>query len=268
MLRGIIVGIDRYSDPHIPHLSCAVSDAQGVYKVLCDAIRADELSLTLLTNELASRTAIMHHVGEELARDSAQDDMVLLYFAGHGSPETPGDIDTSSRYLVPYDTQYDRIYSTGIDMEADVSRWCDRVRAKVKLVLIDACFSGRAGGRTFRGPRLAAVQRTWRGPLSLRPLDLGAGTVLISACGEDQVAREDPSLGHGIFTYHLIRLLQPRNRTQQKISIYTLYAEVATSVRTATDGAQIPVIAGRSADVRLPVLSAPPTGALETFRER
>ena len=71
--------------------------------------------------------------------------MVLMLFACHGSPETSGSIDDISRYLVLHDTAYDSVYATGLDLEREDSVLIERIRSRLVVVFIDACFSGRAG---------------------------------------------------------------------------------------------------------------------------
>lgn len=121
---------------------------------------------------------------------------------------------------------------------------------------LDACFSGRAGGRTFEGPILKQLRSTkFRGtkPITLKKMELGEGRIMMSACDENQVAREDVALHHGIFTYYLIESLK-QSAGKKTISVHTLYEEVASAVRLYTKGKQIPVINGRSRIAQLPCL--------------
>ena len=204
------------------------------------------------------REEVQTAIGEDLSRAVGPDDVVLLYFACHGSPEMRASKDERSLYLILHDTQYQRIYATGIDMEVDVMRWMDRLGdAKLVVLFIDACFSGRAGGRTFKGPLATKAYRSEPRKVSLKDLALGSGRLIITAADEDQVALEDPRLGHGVFTYHLLRALQPTSAEATTIRIGALYEAVATAVAQATEGRQVPILNGQSRMAALPALPAP-----------
>lgn len=256
MLHAVIVGIDKYLDQEIGELSYACADARAFAQLLDERIHPPDRRVRLLLNEEATKRNIMVAVGEELPRLAKPADIVLLYFACHGSPETEASPDEASRYIVAHDTEYGNVYATGIDMERELTRWYSRVSSKLILLFIDACFSGRAGGRTFEGPQLKRVRPRYRGapPIRLKTLDLGEGRLMMAACDDDQVAREDTELGHGIFTYHLLNALKRQAADNPTISLHALYDEVLLEVNTHTGGRQTPIINGRSRGARLPRL--------------
>ena len=51
----------------------------------------------------------------------------------------------------------------------------------------------------------------------------------ISACDDDQVAREDAKPGHGVFTYFLLKALN-KPRADATTSLTQLYDELVASV--------------------------------------
>ncbi len=68
-----------------------------------------------------------------------EEDMVTIYFAGHGSPESPDAPD--NLFLLPYDTQYDNIAVTGFpiwDIETALKRFIKVVAGSGNLPLIQA----------------------------------------------------------------------------------------------------------------------------------
>jgi uncharacterized caspase-like protein len=259
MLHAVLIGINQYEDPEVPNLSFARKDAEAFASLLSDRIKPEERRVQTLVDKAATRSNVLRVIGDELPRMVKPEDIVLLYFACHGSPEKQALPDETSMYLVLHDTDYRRIYSTGIDMERDIRALMGRLRnAKLVLLFLDACFSGRAGGRTFPGPVLTSCQSRsdYRGDdqISLKDLDLGRGRALIAAADEGQVAREDPELGHGIFTYHLLQALGNRRGDQAMIPIGDLYRDVEAAVRKATGGAQEPVFNGSFVRGALPIL--------------
>ena len=254
MLYAIIIGIDKYIDHNIRNLTYARQDAETFGRLIEDQIHPAEREVTYLLDSEATYRNLRVAIGEDLPRLVHKEDIVLLYFAGHGSPETVASPDDVSRYLIMHDTEYENIYATGIDMERDVVRLFERLETpKLILLFIDACFSGRAGGRTFEGPRLKKTLADFRaGKISLKNLELGEGRVMVTACDDNQVAREYRELGHGVFTYFLLESLKTPKQNKNTISIHTLYEEVAEAVKNYTKGRQIPIINGRSRMAQLP----------------
>ena len=255
MLRAVVIGINKYRDPNIGNLSYACADAEEFGRLLSEGIHPAERSVRVLLDAEATKRNVMIAIGEDLPRVSSANDVIVLYFAGHGSPETEASPDEASRYLVAHDTDHENIYATGIDMERELPRWYERIQQpKLVLLFIDACFSGRAGGRTFEGPRLRRARSGTRqaGRLSLRTLDLGEGRLMMAACDDDQVAREFPSLGHGVFTHCLLQSLRQQDETKDTISLHALYDDVSEAVRAHTQARQIPILNGRSRGAKLP----------------
>jgi uncharacterized caspase-like protein len=260
MLHAVLVGIDAYQDGSIPSLCYARADARALGDAL-SRVDGAERSVRLLLGEEATRRNVMTAIGEDLHRVVEPDDVVLVYFAGHGSPERRGPGDRRARYLVPYDAERSRVFATGIDLDRDVHAWLTRLTdARMVVLVIDACFSGAAGGRTFMGPLLSELPERAgylddAAPVSLRSLDLGRGRVILCAADDDQIAYEDRSLGRGLFTHHLLAALQ-RPREGATVDIGDLYKEVSAAVSAATSGAQEPVISLiRAVRPRLPRLA-------------
>ncbi len=257
MLYVVSIGIDRYSDNDILPLNHACDDAKSFGKLFEDGVHPAERDVHYLLNEDATRDAINATIGERLPRTAKDaEDIVILYFAGHGSPETDGSPDQTSRYLVTHDTRYDSIFSTGIDLERDLQRLYERIyHPKLLIMFIDSCFSGRAGGRTFEGPSLKKARAQTRAPLTLQDFDLGEGRIMISACDDDQVARESIELGHGYFTHALLDALtgEPAEKPTT-ISITEVYDRVSKKVRQLSRGRQEPILKGRIKTARLPII--------------
>jgi uncharacterized caspase-like protein len=252
VLRAVIAGVDRYQDADINNLSFARADALAVAELL-GRLHPAEVDVEVLVDEDVTRRNLMVSIGERLPRVTREGDIVMLYFAGHGTPETAATVDDAARYLVLHDTEYESVFATGLDMERELPRLFERIhRPRLVLMLIDACFSGRAGGRTFEGPRLRAERSHVRGRrISLKGLELGGGRLMIGACDDDQVAREEAALGHGVFTNYLLKGPAVVNH-DETVGILQFYEEIAAAVMAHTGGRQTPVLNGRSVLARFP----------------
>jgi uncharacterized caspase-like protein len=253
-MHGVFVGINSYSDKRISSLRFARADAEDFFTAANKSLLEPEKNLQLITDDQATKQFIFLTIGERLARQAAQEDLVLLYFAGHGTPETEETIDKVSRYIVTFDTDYENVFATAIDMEKELVRLIERIQSKLVVTIMDTCFSGQAGGRTFEGPNLARYRADWRGQLTFSNLDLGEGRVILTATDSNELAREDSSLGHGIFTYFLLQTLTSPAE-EPLISLGALYERVYNKVREHSRGRQHPVMNGRVKMARLPFLS-------------
>jgi uncharacterized caspase-like protein len=250
----VSIGINRYADTRIPPLQCAVADARVFHAAIASTFDQREMTAILLTDQDATLRRIRIELGDQIAREAKESDLVIVFFAGHGSPESSDDVDGVTRYLVTHDTDYSHVFSTALDMERDFVRLLQRIRSRHVVVFLDSCFSGATGGRTFEGPLLSGLSRPTRSPsVSLKDMEVGEGRVILSACDDWQVAREDPVLGHGVFTHALMDALTQAN-SEASISINALYDQVAAAVTTRTSGQQHPILNGRARLLRLPLL--------------
>jgi helicase len=190
VIRAAFIGIDRYRDPEIGDLNGAVRDATALWAVLSDSI--DGLSASLIANHAASLAGIEATLDATLGA-AHSDDVVLLSYAGHGTPD---------HRLVAADTQTADIPGTTLDMASLAQRFRTS-RARIVLLLLDCCFSGGAPARVLD---LGLTPREVGMPLA----DVaGQGRILFAASAPDQPALEDPQTRHGLFTKAILdRLLE------------------------------------------------------------
>lgn len=245
MFHAVIIGISSYADAKIPDLQFARADAAALSELLEERVEGRR-SITLLLDEEATTARIAGLMTDELPRDVREEDEVLLFFAGHGSPEVEATCGEPSIHAVTHDTEFARLASTAINMVTQLAAWVRRLQAAHVGLVVDASFNGTAGGRTFEGPGLWSGPRTRRlDRVSLNRLALGAHGVLVSACSDKEAAIEDPSCCHGVFTHHLLEEL--RRTPDGPLSLANVYERVAAGVRDATKGAQSPAFHGARA---------------------
>jgi uncharacterized caspase-like protein len=244
MLHLLAIGIDRYADTSIQGLSCARSDAEAVATLFERGLLPDDCRVRVLADERATARNVRLAV-DGIHSVLGPDDVVLVYFAGHGSPERVSPRDNPGRYLLVHDTVFEHIHATSLSMESDVGDWLTRLgSAKLLLIVLDCCFSGRAGGRTVMGPLLRAAGLKMLDDdrlVSLKSLDLGHGRIILCASDDNQLAEEDRELGHGIFTSSFLDALTRERPGKSTVPLTHLYEEVAREVREKTQGAQEPV---------------------------
>jgi hypothetical protein len=263
---AVVIGIGDYHDAGIPRLRYAVADAEAVARVLVDVIGLRPDRVLLLTDRTARKPTLRNirwALGRHLARVAKRDDTVLIFFAGHGAPEidpSGGEPDGLGKCLVPLDADPDDLFATALPM-ADVDTIFRRIEAERVVVFLDTCYSGAAaaGGRTFAParPRAAPVDDGFLGRLTR-----GKGRAIITAARPAEVSLELPELGHGVFTYHLLRALRGAADLDGDgvVALQELYAyldrEVTRAARAA-GGNQHPVMRGEL-EGTLPLARVPP----------
>jgi len=231
--HAVIIGINKYQDDKIPDLNFARADAEGIYQTLIDPElgRLPSANVILLLDEEATQRNIRSAIGTKLPRRAGENDVVYIYYAGHGSPV----IDPKSRsrdgmekYLVPADAELDDLFATGVSMN-EIQTFFNRLESKQVLFFIDSCYSGEAGGRSFQNSAFRG-----RHILSTDFLEelAGEGRLVITACDVNEVSLEAAHLGHGLFTHYLmegVKGIADKDR-DGAVSVHELYEYVYENV--------------------------------------
>lgn len=264
MFHAVIIGINEYADQKIHDLQFARADAEALAAMLNTRVEGSR-HVTVLLDGLATKSRITRVMTEELPREVTEDDDVIIYFAGHGSPEVDLSCGDPSIHIITHDTEYTRLASTSINMVSELSAWVRRLQARHVAVVVDASFNGGAGGRTFEGPGLWSGPRTRRlDRVSTNRLSLGTQGTILTACNDKEAAQEAPLYRHGIFTYCLLDVLG--SSPVGPLSLAGIFEDVAAAVRSTTKGAQNPTLHSTRASLpSLPLFSlgvgAPPAAA-------
>jgi hypothetical protein len=241
-LWAVVVGIDSY--PNIHPLKYAVADARAFYDLLVTDNQVPPENVFLLLNEQATLPALRSTLGTKVKNRAGADDMVIIYFAGHGATERDmmsPDGDGLEKYLLPYEANPNDLYASALPMR-EVAYIFNRIRSERLVFLADACYSGASGGRTVSVTEV-------RANLSDRFLERlagGKGKVIITASSANEVSVEKEELGHGVFTYYLMQGLRGPADTDADglVTVDEAYRYVSVKVPAATGQEQHPVKKG------------------------
>jgi uncharacterized caspase-like protein len=244
----------------VPTLRFSVADAEAVAQVLVERAGFKKENVLLLTDRSEKKPTLRNlkwALGTFLARSAKKQDLVFIYFAGHGAPEIdPRGIESDgfAKYLVPIDADPNDLYATGLPMD-ELQTIFDRIEAERIVVFLDACYSGAAGGRTFTSARTRAAKVD---EIFLDRLTRSSGRAIVTAARASEVSVELPELGHGVFTYYLLQGLRGTADLDRDgiVSLQELYQyleqEVSRKSRSA-NGNQHPVMKGE-VDGTLPLV--------------
>jgi hypothetical protein len=237
-----VIGISRYKNA--PGLKYADEDALAFYEYLLHTNNVPKEQVTLLQNEEATLENVKSLLGEVIKRKARKQDTVIIYYAGHGVPEPDSnslDGDGLEKYLVPYDADPNRLYSTALPME-DMAKIFSKLSAERVILIQDTCYSGSSGeGRTVQ---TAFMTRSVSGNF-LDRVAKGEGRVIITASRANEVSLERDDLRHGVFTYYLLEAFRHGDSDGDGfISANEAFDYVSREVPKATGQNQNPVMKG------------------------
>ena len=239
---AVIIGINAY--PNVRQLKFAVNDARIFYDHLVNYNRIPAENVTLLVDKEATLTKLRSALGTHLKNKGGKEDMVIIFFAGHGATEKDvmsPDGDGLEKYLLPYDADPKDLYATALPM-GEISRIFRRIRSERLVFIADSCYSGASGGRTID----IKGMRTSISDAFLDRIATGKGRVIITASGANEVSAENDELKHGVFTYYLVEGLRGMADADEDglITVDEVYRYVSNKVPQATGQEQHPVKKG------------------------
>ena len=247
--RALLIGNSTYSaDEHnLQTLKGPIKDIAALNRALVDpdtGLFAD-LDVTLLPEATSARA--VRALGRFFT-SAERDDVLLMYFSGHGKLDQLGRL-----HLCMQDTETTDLLSTAVS-SVRVSEFADASRANSIVIILDCCYAG-----AFRGADLGAAVA-------------GPGRYVMSSCRGSQLAN-DATVDNGtsFFTQHLVEGL--REATDQDDDGYISFSDLYTYIdrRLRDDGKQIPqrrvdadgdlALARRRRSTPVPVAAAEPTAA-------
>jgi hypothetical protein len=185
-LYVLSVGVSDY-ELSSQNLNYAAGDAQKIAAVFGTQEHAeiyDQVHIKTLLDGNATRANIKDGINTFLS-DARVDDMVVLFFAGHGITDSRG-----RYYLLGYDGDMNNPSANGLkqsDFEDDLIA---SVQAKKVLVMLDSCQSGGVTGRRGNENITEVVDR----------LSSATGFTVMSAARGNEYAYENADWHGGAFT--------------------------------------------------------------------
>ena len=175
--RALVVGINDYPGEN-NKLNACVNDAHSITRLL-ERNYDDEVNFSVveLIDAKATRESILECLGRVFDDDT---ETGVFYFSGHGYD------DPEDGQLVTYDCNSQIL---GIKFK-EVNEILRHSKCRNKIVIIDACYSGKVGNYHDIGDITS----------------LSKGTTILTSCNEKEAAIENGN--HGLFTNLLIYALE------------------------------------------------------------
>ena len=244
---ALVVGISNHQ--HLPpaaQLRFAHRDAEDFAAFLGSlpggALPASHIRL--LTNERATLAAIRAALHTWLVQSAGPEDVVYVFFAGHG---VVGEQDEA--YFVANDTDPQNLHATGLSFREVDATLSNRLRAGLVMMVADACRSGRLGWSSY-GPDI--LSRAGAPMAAIGQGDRSFLKLLATRASERSFEDERWGGGHGVFTYTLLEGLRGKARKEGGVTIRAseLIDYVSRIVPEETRAQQHPRVAGNF-DARL-----------------
>ncbi|MBR8838163.1 MAG: caspase family protein [Stigonema ocellatum SAG 48.90 = DSM 106950] len=198
----MLVGVNEYEDEQLPSLRYSAVDCQGLAEALGDATGQFPQKEIKIYHDFASLSPNFANVRatlQQITTAAKPADTILFYFSGHGMVEP----NSHQAVLCLADTQKSNLLNTGLAVE-ELLQLLGNCAAQNQLVWLDACHSG---GMTLRGATVEPLQNPT--PQLVTVLQQVAaksqGFYALLSCDLNQQSWEFPELGHGVFTYYLMR---------------------------------------------------------------
>ncbi|MGB0749948.1 MAG: caspase family protein [Magnetospiraceae bacterium] len=196
---AVIIANQNYTPASgVASLQTPLADAAALAEIL-ETKYGFQTRVTLPSGEAMSLRlydqpgSLVELVLEDLSLIAGEDDMVLVYYAGHGTYEQV----TASAYWVPVDARAGR-YSTFISAD-DITKAVQRLQARNVLVISDSCYSGAL----TRGDAAAdPIPEIGRRKMLMR-LAKGRSRILITSGGNEPVSDLGGD-GHSVFARALL----------------------------------------------------------------
>lgn len=199
---AVVIGISDYAHGgnSFPDLKYAARDAKAFENFLLSprsgGFTKDHV-LTLLDKDATSNN-IRHALFEFLAR-AGKDDLVIIFFSGHGMPQAG----TENFFMLCHDTYPDKLASTAFpmwDIDTALRRF---IKAQRVVIFADACHAGMISSPAGTKGKTGNPIHQYLQQLALAE----PGRLILTASEAREVSFESKKFGngHGVFTYFLLK---------------------------------------------------------------
>lgn len=222
---AVIVGVAAYN--HMPSLRYTDDDAYKIYAFLKSpeggAIPDEQINV--LIDDSATKKSILESM-ENLFSKADKNDMVMLYFSGHGLAGSfiPHDFDGSKNRI----------------LHKEIEDIFQKSQAKHKVCYADACYSGsyEVGARSINRSITNFYDKLE---------NTSSSTALMMSSRKNEISLEFLGLKQGVFSHFLIKGLggEADNNKDKIVTMDELFGFVKEGVRNYTGYTQTPVLMGR-----------------------
>ncbi len=176
----------------------------------------------------------------KVAATANAEDVLLLFLSGHGVTYSDGE--NSDFYYVTMDfadlnlAAADKRNNFCISTDT-LTNWIKKIPAKKRVVIIDACYSGRAAQNLFASRALSSTQER-----ELERLKDRNGMFVLASSESGQRSWEDTNLQQGLLTYSLLQGMAKTDGTVDVSELFNFARDYVPKLAEGIDEDQTPVL--------------------------
>jgi len=217
---AIVIGAEGYE--MLPRADFSDHDARSFYDYANQSLGVDPQKIKLLSGSSAKRKDILLALRNWLPAEINQGRTeVIIFYSGHGLASADG----KKRYLLPLDANVDLLDDTAIAHD-NLIKIINGYQPKSITLVMDSCYSGV----TKTGKPLMTAAR----PIAIHSENenLPQNTTILSAASGSQISISSAEIGHGLFSYFIMRGLEGEAdlNKDQKITAQELHAYASERV--------------------------------------
>lgn len=219
---ALLVGNATYDVDEIENLSSPLKDVAGLSSCLESQFIGDFDQVTSMLDENSYAIQRKFH---SITNRLTKDDTFLFYYSGHGQRNSLGNLN-----LLASDSLPDEIESSSVDL-GNLFKFIRNSATSKVIIILDCCYSGAISGVNFKDSLKD----------SLKVIQDGSGTYLMTASTGVQTAAEFDSDDYSLFTKYLVEGLESGAADVDRNGVITLdelYDYVYAKVRSTSN--QIP----------------------------
>jgi WD40 repeat protein len=251
----ISIGVSKYEEANY-NLNYASKDARDINDFFTGNLKYNNIHSKMFLDHAATKENI--HSLNGFLEDAGENDLVVLFVAGHGVLD-----DNLDYYFAPHDMEFNDPAVNGVPFEI-FDDMLDNTHSRKKIMFLDACHSGEidkdeviknyvadedeSGDLIFRhaGTTIKNIDDINSFELSralFADMRISNGSTVVSSSGGAEYAIEGTQWKNGVFTYCLLKGLKDKMadaNNDRKITISELQIYVQSEVNILTGGKQTP----------------------------
>lgn len=199
---GIIIAIENYSPHSLPELKkieFAVNDANSIKKAFVDQLYVEEDNLAFLTDEAATKDAILKATQNIFSRIGSGDEF-YFYYAGHG-------FNTNSRnHITCYETDNSNLEETSLSLEEILLGPLKDSQVKKSFIFIDSSAEELKSINKMRSAASNLMEKEYSELVRSNP----AHSVFLS-CFPGEKSFQSAQTKHGIWALHILNAINGKD---------------------------------------------------------
>ena len=219
---ALLIGVSDY-EPGLDGLPSAVKDVTAMQQVLANPEMGEFADADVMVLQNPSRQT-MEDAIYNLFANRQKDDLVLLYFSGHGVVDDGGEFYFASRFTRK---NQGRLVPTTAVAARSVQGWLEQSRSQRKVIILDSCFSGAFA---------KGVKAKDSGSVNPEQFLGGKGAAILTASTSTQYALTQEGFDLSIYTHYLVEGIRTGGADQDNdgfIAMEELHAYASDKVKKA-----------------------------------